>query len=149
MQNVLEHTSDPLANLREAYRLLKPGGCLMIITPNYQGLSRKILGRRWFHFKPGEHLSYFSKKTIVRALTGVGMTQVKTFPSRSALRLNYFFERLRHYHRGLFSRLMNLAKAIGLHEYLITVRTGELEAWGQKEQTASIEPSQAVPDQAP
>ena len=33
--NVLEHTSDPAQVLREAVRVLKPGGVLQIVCPNY------------------------------------------------------------------------------------------------------------------
>ena len=36
---------------------------LALKTPNAESLSRKLLGKRWFHFKPDEHLHFFDPDT--------------------------------------------------------------------------------------
>ena len=46
MLHVIEHMSDPSANLRELRRLLKPGGMLVVETPRFDSLMFKLLGRR-------------------------------------------------------------------------------------------------------
>ncbi len=60
---VLEHLQDPLGYLHAAYRLLRPGGMLYLTTPNYQGLSRSLLGHRW-HVIGDEHLNYFNPSSL-------------------------------------------------------------------------------------
>jgi 2-polyprenyl-6-hydroxyphenyl methylase/3-demethylubiquinone-9 3-methyltransferase len=41
--DVIEHVSDPLAWVREALRVLKPGGTLFLTTPNYASLSLRVI----------------------------------------------------------------------------------------------------------
>jgi len=63
MTDVLEHLCDPHETVAEVERILKPGGHLLIISPNSQSLTRKILGRNWFQYKY-EHVLYFNKKSL-------------------------------------------------------------------------------------
>ena len=47
MSHVIEHVHDPLALLRDAYNLLKPGGGIYVDTPNLDALGHGIFGRHW------------------------------------------------------------------------------------------------------
>jgi ubiquinone/menaquinone biosynthesis C-methylase UbiE len=67
MTDVLEHLPDPCKIMAEAERILKPGGYLLIISPNHKSLTRKLLGRHWFQYKY-EHVFYFNKKSLKRLL---------------------------------------------------------------------------------
>lgn len=40
----IEHTRDPDIQVRHYYRILRPGGAVFISTPNYNSLSRLLLG---------------------------------------------------------------------------------------------------------
>ena len=57
---VLEHVPDPGTLLREAGRVLRPGGVLYLTTPHARGLSSRCLGLRWSVVCPPEHLQLFS-----------------------------------------------------------------------------------------
>jgi hypothetical protein len=53
---------------------------LLISTPLRPAGETSFTGRwwdGWHHFKPGEHLHYFSRKSLARLLQGFGMKQLK------------------------------------------------------------------------
>jgi SAM-dependent methyltransferase len=60
---VVEHLAAPLAHLRELGRITRCGGLLLLTTPNFNGLSRRLLGIRWRVISP-EHLGYFTLATL-------------------------------------------------------------------------------------
>ncbi len=72
MLDTIEHLDNPLHALREACRVLKPGGILLIQTPDLDSLSRRILGRSWAVLSPWEHLAYFSARSLGLALRRAG-----------------------------------------------------------------------------
>jgi 2-polyprenyl-3-methyl-5-hydroxy-6-metoxy-1,4-benzoquinol methylase len=74
---VIEHLSNPVATLRQLRTLLRPGGALVLSTPNMSSLSRHMLGRHWAVLNPGEHLQYFNERTLADALGRAGFTGVQ------------------------------------------------------------------------
>ena len=78
MFDVIEHVPDPAADLAAAWRLLKPGGWLVLSTPNIDGLFPRLsysLAHRldyWPHPEPPYHLYQFSVKTLAAMLEKAG-----------------------------------------------------------------------------
>jgi 2-polyprenyl-3-methyl-5-hydroxy-6-metoxy-1,4-benzoquinol methylase len=70
--HVIEHVFDPLSLLRECYRILKPGGTLVVLTPNIASLGHKIFGSAWLNLDPPRHLVLFSAKTLGQATKQAG-----------------------------------------------------------------------------
>jgi len=88
MNDLIEHLQNPMANLKEAKRILKKGGIIYIRTPNLHSeipplwliTSPRELLRRFT--KKGlvaieRHLYYFSPQTIKVALAKAGFTVLK------------------------------------------------------------------------
>ena len=78
----LEHVGDGEAWLTELYRVLRPGGELLLTTPNHTRL--RVLGlslrRRSFeeHFSPWtDHLRFFTRGTLHELLDRAGFTHIE------------------------------------------------------------------------
>jgi len=78
LNHVLEHVHDPVATVREALRLLKPGGRLWVALPNLdaQGLAR--FGPHWIGLEAPRHLTLFTGPSLRRLLVDSGFVDVKT-----------------------------------------------------------------------
>src|SRR5262249_39574991 len=77
--HVIEHVDSPRAFIAAAADRLKPGGLLVIETPNIDSLPFKLLKSRWRQFIP-EHYFFFSPNTMSRLLAehGLGIESVTT-----------------------------------------------------------------------
>ena len=64
MQHVIEHLIDPLAYVKECYRILKKGGRLVIYTPNIDSLGHRKFHKSWLALDPPRHLYVFSSQSL-------------------------------------------------------------------------------------
>jgi 2-polyprenyl-3-methyl-5-hydroxy-6-metoxy-1,4-benzoquinol methylase len=71
--HVLEHLNDPGSFVREARRLLRPGGRCLVSTPNIAGFQAPLCGSRW-RSAIFDHLYLFSVRTLRALLKGAGFT---------------------------------------------------------------------------
>jgi 2-polyprenyl-3-methyl-5-hydroxy-6-metoxy-1,4-benzoquinol methylase len=68
MGDVIEHLSDPIRTLRHISRMLRPGGVIMVSTPNIDSWAARL-----WQVKPGEHCLYFTRDTLRRMLQEAGL----------------------------------------------------------------------------
>ena len=68
----IEHEWQPIAGLRAAYRILKPGGVTVIKTPNYASWNRTIRGMDWCGYHIPAHCNYFTPRTLREIFRKVG-----------------------------------------------------------------------------
>jgi 2-polyprenyl-3-methyl-5-hydroxy-6-metoxy-1,4-benzoquinol methylase len=66
LNHVIEHVHDPLELIAQAFTLLKPGGALIVITPNSQSWGHHHFGRDWRGLEPPRHLFVFSSANVSR-----------------------------------------------------------------------------------
>ena len=83
--HVLEHLPQPKEVLAECRRILKPGGRLIIATPNARALGYRIFGKSWLALDPPRHLHIFSPWAIKKLMKEVGFDKINVRTSvRSA-----------------------------------------------------------------
>lgn len=70
--HVMEHLTDPLFVAKEIYRVLEPGGTLLLEVPNYGSLWSVLFGRFWFALEAPYHLYHFQPATLTRLLRQAG-----------------------------------------------------------------------------
>ena len=72
MNDLIEHIPNPQQLLLKVNALLKSDGLVFMVTPDGGSFMARILGKRWFHLKPREHLYYFSKTHLRRLFRDTG-----------------------------------------------------------------------------
>jgi 2-polyprenyl-3-methyl-5-hydroxy-6-metoxy-1,4-benzoquinol methylase len=75
MGDVIEHLPNPLAVMKIVQGILKPGGLVIISTPNIASFAGRML-----QIKPEEHLYYFSPPTMTALLAKAGLEVVAIKP---------------------------------------------------------------------
>lgn len=85
MNHVIEHVWDPISTLQECRRVLKPGGKLVLITPNIESLGHRLFREAWRGHEVPRHLYLFSPRTLRTCAeqAGLKVLQLRT-TARSA-----------------------------------------------------------------
>lgn len=74
---VLEHAHRPLDQLREAHRIIKPGGRVVVALQNFGSLARLCFGSSWHHIDVPTHLYQFEPATLRRAFEVTGFRPLR------------------------------------------------------------------------
>lgn len=73
INHVLEHLHNPISMLIDFNRLLKPGGRLVIVTPNTNALFYKFFSNSWMPLDPPRHLYLFSLQNLITLVLKSGL----------------------------------------------------------------------------
>ena len=80
-RHVIEHVREPVEFVTECWRLLKPGGRLVFITPNAGSLGHRHFGGRWRGLEQPRHLFLFDALAMRALFRRVGLEKVDVFSS--------------------------------------------------------------------
>lgn len=123
--DVIEHLPDPKGELRQVYRLLEPGGVVVIHTIDIESLFARIMGRRW-PWLMEMHLYYFAPRTLRRMLEEIGFEVIHSSPQGRYLRLGYLISRLQSYSRPLYRLLDTIVTWLRLRGIAVPINLGDL-----------------------
>jgi 2-polyprenyl-3-methyl-5-hydroxy-6-metoxy-1,4-benzoquinol methylase len=132
MDDVIEHFGDPEREMREVHRVLKTGGVVLLHTPNAESPWYKLTRKHWVHLKPGEHLYYFSPRTLTQMLEHIGFRVLSWKPSGKTTRLEYVVGRVKFYNRPVGTLLSAIASLLPFTRRPFPFRSGEFELVARK-----------------
>jgi 2-polyprenyl-3-methyl-5-hydroxy-6-metoxy-1,4-benzoquinol methylase len=77
---VIEHLASPVELLKECYRILRPGGLLLISTGNTDSWTASFLKENWDYFHVKGHISFFNTVTLqeIARLAGFSVVSLET-----------------------------------------------------------------------
>ena len=109
--DVLEHVRDPRLFLQLVFELLKPNGQILCVVPALDSWSARLLETNWMEFKL-EHLSYFDTKSLRSLLFQERFTEIRHFPAKKTLSLDYISAHFKKHHVPFWSPLVGLGCAV-------------------------------------
>jgi SAM-dependent methyltransferase len=72
LSHVIEHLPDPLTSLKRSFQFLRPGGRLVVVTPNARSLGSRLFWQNWAGWDPPRHLYIFTPRSLESALRAAG-----------------------------------------------------------------------------
>lgn len=72
MRSYLEHEAQPRLILERAFKRLKPGGKILLRSPNYSSANRYIMGAQWCGFRFPDHVNYFTPRALKALAKSIG-----------------------------------------------------------------------------
>jgi hypothetical protein len=87
--HVIEHLSDPWRMLETAAARLRPGGVLVLATPNPAALQFRLFGGRWTHVDAPRHLWLIPPRVLAARGEALGLApRLQTTRDRGSLSQN-------------------------------------------------------------
>ena len=72
----LEHVTAPRADLLRAHDVLRPGGRVAVILPNWGSWQRRAFGEYWFPLELPRHRTHFTATGLHAAIGSAGFEQI-------------------------------------------------------------------------
>lgn len=72
MRSYLEHEAQPRLVLERAFTCLKPGGRILLRSPNYNSINRQVMGAEWCGFRFPDHVNYFTPRSLGELARSIG-----------------------------------------------------------------------------
>ena len=105
--DVIEHIPDIDAAFNRLNYLLKKDGIVVMVTPNYNSLQRKLFGKRWFQYKPVEHIQYFDEKSLSYFAERNNLKMILHKRCGQYADTQFILNRLSYYHFPMLSKLFS------------------------------------------
>lgn len=124
MADVIEHLPDPRRTVAEINRLLRPGGRLLLLTPDVGSITARLAGPRWWGLLD-DHYYYFSRDTLRRMLESEGYAVERITSLGRVFPLSHWLFKLAPYSRALEAAATRGARALGLDQTQISINLGD------------------------
>lgn len=122
MFDVIEHLPDPREELREIWRVLRPGGLLVVVTPDAGSIVSRSLADHWLEMKRApEHLHFFSVDGLATLLALNGFTAFERQSIGKITTLRVIIADLKFYSPKIFGAIERALDKRGLTDKIVDI----------------------------
>lgn len=127
MWDVVEHIWDPRAVLRRLVQHLRPGGTLILSTPDIGAPTARLMRTRWAFMTPPEHLGFFNRASLRRLLDEqLGLRTTSSTASGKWANLGFLAYKLRRVFPVVPEALVERVQRSPLGRASVYVPTGDI-----------------------
>lgn len=124
LADVIEHLENPRRVLERVRDILKPGGQLLLLTPDIGSLTARLAGRFWWGILD-EHNFYFSRKTLNLLLKECGFDVISCQSFGRIFSLKDWVFKLSQYHSFLYRSADWLVRLLGISNLPFHLNLGD------------------------
>jgi SAM-dependent methyltransferase len=124
MADVIEHLTDPRRTVQEISRVLRPGGRLLLLTPDVGSGMARLFGPRWWGLLD-DHYFYFSRATLRRFLESEGFVVERIDGLGRVFPVSHWVFKLAPYSRALHGMAARLTRALRIDQRQISINLGD------------------------
>jgi 2-polyprenyl-3-methyl-5-hydroxy-6-metoxy-1,4-benzoquinol methylase len=110
--DLIEHVQDPRVLVKRCASLLKPGGTLVISTPDAGHYLRLVMGSHWPMLQPMQHLFLFSRQALATMLRTEGFVEVSVDTAYKTINVEYLINQIKLLNPLLSATLRTLTQAV-------------------------------------
>jgi 2-polyprenyl-3-methyl-5-hydroxy-6-metoxy-1,4-benzoquinol methylase len=135
MLGLIEHVTEPVNLLRRVTDILKPGGVLLIQTPNSGSLLASMMRQFWPPYAPIEHIHLFSRHSLETALLQLGIGQLHFRPHWKWLPVGYVYNNFQNFGPEFFRLAAPFFRVFGriINNWRLPFYGGEMLIAGRKQ----------------
>jgi 2-polyprenyl-3-methyl-5-hydroxy-6-metoxy-1,4-benzoquinol methylase len=78
LMDVIEHVPEPIGLVAEICRVLRPGGVVLVVTPNFASFFVWLYGPKAYGVWPDQHVVYFEPSSMRTVLEKAGFVNIVT-----------------------------------------------------------------------
>jgi 2-polyprenyl-3-methyl-5-hydroxy-6-metoxy-1,4-benzoquinol methylase len=104
--DVIEHIPHLDVAFKKLSDLLEVGGVIIMVTPDHDSLQRRLFAKRWFQYKPIEHIQYFTRYTLDAFAKRNNLQMVFQKKCGQYADTNFLVNRLKYYKFSFFSKAL-------------------------------------------
>jgi len=131
--DLIEHVFDPKEFLTSLHRVVKPGGWIVITTPDVGHVLRYVLRARWPMFQPMQHTVLFARRGLRLALSAAGFDDIVITAAHKTLTADYLAGQVEMYLPAIVSGYRTASRALpeSLRTRPVSVNIGEIMAFAR------------------
>lgn len=124
MADVIEHLTDPRRTIREVVRVLRPGGRLLILTPDIGSVVARAFGPHWWCVLD-DHYFYFSRPALRQFLEAEGLTVEHLAGLGRVFPVSHWVFKLGQYSSTMYDVIARITRAARVDGWQVSINLGD------------------------